>query len=164
MIGEGGMAKVYAAVHEKFENRQVAIKILDPILTANAEIRQRFENEAKIMATLDHPNIVRVMDYTDDGNKLAIIMEFLKGWTLSEYINSNGSMKPSDTARLMVQILNAFQYAHDKGIVHRDVKPSNIFLDKQFVPKIMDFGIAKLLTVDVNMTRTGPPRWELPPT
>lgn len=155
MIGEGGMAKVYEAVHEKFENRQVAIKILDPILTANAEIRQRFENEAKIMATLDHPNIVRVIDYTDDGNKLAIIMEFLKGLTLSEYIKSNGAMKPSDAARLMVQILHAFQYAHDKGIVHRDVKPSNIFLDQQLVPKIMDFGIAKLLTVDVNMTRTG---------
>lgn len=155
LIGEGGMAKVYAAVHQKFENREVAIKILDPVLTANAEIRQRFENEAKIMATLDHSNIVKVIDYTDEGDKLAIIMEYLRGQTLSDYIKSNGAMKPEVAAGLMTMILNAFQYAHDQGIIHRDVKPSNIFLDQQLVPKIMDFGIAKLLTVDVNMTRTG---------
>jgi len=155
LIGEGGMAKVYAAVHQKFENREVAIKILDPVLTANAEIRQRFENEAKIMATLDHPNIVRVIDYTDEGDKLAIIMEYLRGQTLSDYIKRNGAMNPQVAAKLMTLILNAFQYAHDHGIIHRDVKPSNIFLDQQLVPKIMDFGIAKLLTVDVNMTRTG---------
>ena len=119
LIGEGGMAKVYAAVHQKFENREVAIKILDPVLTANAEIRQRFENEAKIMATLDHPNIVKVIDYTDEGEKLAIIMEYLRGHTLSDYIRSNGAMRPEVAARLMTMILNAFQYAHDHGIIHQ---------------------------------------------
>ncbi len=155
LIGEGGMAKVYEAVHDKFENRHVAVKILDPILTANADIRQRFENEAKIMATLDHPNIVKVMDYTDAPDKLAIVMEYLEGYTLSEFVKKHGPMNHDLAAKLMTNMLQAFEYAHNHGVVHRDVKPSNIHLDAQMNPKIMDFGIAKLLTTDNNMTRTG---------
>jgi len=154
LIGEGGMAKVYEAIHEKFENRRVAIKILDPVLTANADIRHRFENEAKIMASLDHPNIVKVMDYTDESDRLAIVMEYLEGYTLSDYVKKFGSLSPKTVGKLMVSILHAFQYAHEHGIIHRDVKPSNILLDDQLNPKIMDFGIAKLLT-DNSVTRTG---------
>lgn len=154
LIGEGGMAKVYEAVHEKFQNRRVAIKILDPILTANADIRLRFENEAKIMASLDHPHIVKVMDYTDDADKLAIVMEYLEGNTVSDYVKKYGAFAPETASKMMVNILDAFQYAHQHGIIHRDVKPSNILLDDKLNPKIMDFGIAKLLT-DNSLTRTG---------
>jgi serine/threonine protein kinase len=154
LIGEGGMARVYEAVHEKFDKRSVAIKILDPILTANADIRHRFENEARIMASLDHPNIVKVLDYTDDSDRLAIVMEYLEGSTVSDYVKTNGAMSPEKASSLMLSILDAFQYAHDHGIIHRDVKPSNILLDENLKPKIMDFGIAKLLT-DNSLTRTG---------
>lgn len=154
LIGEGGMAKVYEAVHEKFENRRVAIKILDPILTANADIRHRFENEAKIMASLDHPHIVKVIDYTDDADKLAIVMEYLEGNTVSDYVKKFGAFSPEMAGKMMLNILDAFQYAHQHGIIHRDVKPSNILLDDKLNPKIMDFGIAKLLT-DNSLTRTG---------
>lgn len=154
LIGEGGMARVYEAVHEKFDKRSVAIKILDPILTANADIRHRFENEARIMASLDHPNIVKVLDYTDDSDRLAIVMEYLEGSTLSDYVKTNGALSPETASSLMLSILDAFQYAHDHGIIHRDVKPSNILLDDKLTPKIMDFGIAKLLT-DNSLTRTG---------
>jgi len=154
LIGEGGMAKVYEAVHEKFENRRVAIKILDPILTANADIRHRFENEAKIMASLDHPHIVKVIDYTDEADKLAIVMEYLEGNTVSDYVKKHGAFSPEMASKMMVNILDAFQYAHHHGIIHRDVKPSNILLDDKLNPKIMDFGIAKLLT-DNSLTRTG---------
>ncbi|MBE0662863.1 MAG: protein kinase [Bacteroidales bacterium] len=154
LIGEGGMARVYEAVHEKFDKRSVAIKILDPILNANADIRHRFENEARIMASLDHPNIVKVLDYTDDSDRLAIVMEYLEGSTLSDFVKTNGALSPETASSLMLSILDAFQYAHDHGIIHRDVKPSNILLDDKLRPKIMDFGIAKLLT-DNSLTRTG---------
>jgi serine/threonine protein kinase len=155
LIGAGGMAKVYEAIHDKFENRRVAIKILDPVLSANDEIRHRFENEAKIMASLDHPNIVKVLDYTDVSGVLAIVMEYLEGVTLSDFVKKKGPMPAEEAAKLMSNILEAFEYAHKHGVVHRDVKPSNIHLSNTLQPKIMDFGIAKLLTVDENMTRTG---------
>lgn len=155
LIGAGGMAKVYEAIHDKFENRRVAIKILDPVLSANEEIRHRFENEAKIMASLDHPNIVKVLDYTEVSGVLAIVMEYLEGVTLSDYVKKNGPMPTAEASKLMCTILEAFEFAHKHGVVHRDVKPSNIHLSNTMQPKIMDFGIAKLLTVDDNLTRTG---------
>lgn len=155
LIGAGGMAKVYEAIHDKFENRRVAIKILDPVLSANEEIRHRFENEAKIMASLDHPNIVKVLDYTEASSVLAIVMEYLEGVTLSDYVKKNGPMPTAEASKLMCTILEAFEFAHKHGVVHRDVKPSNIHLSNTMQPKIMDFGIAKLLTVDDNLTRTG---------
>lgn len=149
------MAKVYEAIHDKFENRRVAIKILDPVLSANEEIRHRFENEAKIMASLDHPNIVKVLDYTEVSGVLAIVMEYLEGVTLSDFVKKNGPMPTAEASKLMCTILEAFEFAHKHGVVHRDVKPSNIHLSNTLQPKIMDFGIAKLLTVDDNLTRTG---------
>ena len=155
LIGAGGMAKVYEAIHDKFENRRVAIKILDPVLSANEEIMHRFENEAKIMASLDHQNNIKVLYYTEVSGVLAIVMEYLEGVTLSDYVKKNGPMPTAEASKLMCTILEAFEFAHKHGVVHRDVKPSNIHLSNTMQPKIMDFGIAKLLTVDDNLTRTG---------
>jgi serine/threonine protein kinase len=153
-IGEGGMASVYEGTHEKLGTK-VAIKILNPILTANKQIRQRFENEAKFMASLEHPNITRVIDFDEQTDTLAIVMELLTGQDLSTLIKTKGALKPEQAIPLFTQILDAFQYAHNKGIVHRDIKPSNIFINEDNQVKILDFGIAKIFGTEDDFTSTG---------
>jgi len=156
LIGEGGMAKVYEAVHVKLGTR-VAIKILNEELVKKGNIRQRFENEAKIMAELSHPNIVKIIDYIDTDNILAIVMEFLQGKTLTDYIRSKGKLSKEEIIYIFSQVLDAFNLAHRRGVVHRDIKPSNIFLDAKNnnKVKILDFGIAKLVSSDLSLTQTG---------
>jgi uncharacterized protein (TIGR02145 family) len=154
LIGEGGMATVYEAIHEKLDTK-VAIKVLNPVLTANAKIRQRFLQEAKMIASLNHQNIVKVIDYEEQSDFLAIVMEYLDGSDLSDYIKENGKLPLQESVRLFMKVLDAFSYAHSKGIVHRDVKPSNIFLVGNLEPKILDFGIAKMLETDAALTHTG---------
>lgn len=154
LIGEGGMASVYEALHEKLQSK-VAIKVLNPILTANANIRQRFENEARFMAGLNHANITRVIDYEERPDLLAIVMEFLEGEDLNVIIKRRGSMPLVEAIPIFLQALDAFDYAHQKGIVHRDVKPSNIFIEPSGTAKILDFGIAKIVGGADDMTVTG---------
>ncbi|MHC1776030.1 MAG: protein kinase [Lentimicrobium sp.] len=154
LIGEGGMASVYEAVHEKLQSK-VAIKVLNPILTANSNIRERFENEARFMAGLNHVNITRVIDYEERPDLLAILMEFLEGEDLNVKIKRDGPMPLRDVVPIFIQVLDAFEYAHAKSIVHRDVKPSNIFIEPSKAVKILDFGIAKLLGATDDMTATG---------
>jgi len=154
LLGEGGMASVYEGTHEKLGTR-VAIKILNPILTANKQIRQRFENEARFMASLNHPNITKVLDYNELPDMLAIVMELLEGEDLSSLIKTKGALPPEQTITIFSQIFDAFQYAHSKGIVHRDIKPSNIFLVAGNQVKILDFGIAKILGTGDDFTVTG---------
>jgi serine/threonine-protein kinase len=156
LIGEGGMAKVYEAEHINLGNK-VAIKILDPLLASKSNIKERFRNEARIMASLMHENIVRVIDYyeDDDNNVFAIVMEYLDGENLSDFIKSNGALSKELAYDLMVKILKAFGYAHSKGLVHRDVKPGNIFITSDKNIKILDFGIAKLLHQNAELTGTG---------
>ena len=127
LIGEGGMASVYEATHEKLQTK-VAIKVLNPMLAANSNIRQRFENEARFMASLSHPNITRAIDYEERPDLLAIILEFLEGKDLNVTIRKSGPLPLNETLTCFTQVLDAFDYAHRKGIVHRDVKPSNIFI------------------------------------
>jgi serine/threonine protein kinase len=153
-IGEGGMASVYEGTHEKLGTK-VAVKILNPILTANQQIRMRFENEAKFMASLNHPNITRVIDYDEQPDTLAIIMELLNGQDLSTLIKTKGPLTPEQAIPVFSQVLDAFQYAHSKGIIHRDIKPSNIILNEDNQVKILDFGIAKILGAENDFTSTG---------
>ena len=154
LIGEGGMASVYEAEHEMLGTK-VAIKVLNPILSANTQIKERFRNEAKLMASLDHPNITKVIDFNEQPHQLSIIMEFLNGEDLNDKIKRNGALSEKDTVEVFSQTLSAFQYAHEKGIVHRDIKPSNIFILQDGRVKILDFGIAKLFGQGNEMTQTG---------
>jgi serine/threonine protein kinase len=154
LIGEGGMASVYEAEHELLGTK-VAIKVLNPILSANTQIRERFKNEAKVMASLNHPNITRVIDFDEQPQHLSIIMEYLEGEDLSQKIKKNGALRDKQINEVFTQTLSAFQYAHDKGIVHRDIKPSNIFILPDGQVKILDFGIAKLFGQGNEMTQTG---------
>ena len=154
LIGEGGMAAVYEAEHEMLGTK-VAIKILNPILSANAQIKERFRNEAKLMASLNHQNITKVIDFDEQPHQLSIIIELLEGEDLNEKIKRNGPLSEKEITDVFSQTLSAFQYAHEKGIVHRDIKPSNIFILPDGRVKILDFGIAKLFGQGNEMTQTG---------
>ena len=154
LIGQGGMASVYEARHEMLGTK-VAIKVLNPILSANEQIRERFKNEAKLMASLNHKNITKITDFDDQPNQLSIILEFLEGEDLDEKIKRQGALPDEEILSIFKQAFAAFQYAHEKGIVHRDIKPSNIYILPDGRVKILDFGIAKLFGEGNEMTKTG---------
>ncbi|MDG1014037.1 MAG: serine/threonine-protein kinase [Flavobacteriaceae bacterium] len=154
LLGEGGMASVYEAEHELLGTK-VAIKVLNPILSTNAQIKERFLNEAKLMASLDHPNITKVIDFDEQPGQLSIVMEYLNGEDLNDVIKNNGALAEKDIINYFSQTLSALNYAHEKGIVHRDIKPSNIFVLPNGHIKILDFGIAKLFGQGSEMTQTG---------
>ena len=154
LIGEGGMASVYEAEHEVLGTK-AAIKVLNPILSHNMQIRERFLNEAKTMASLQHTNITRIIDFEESDSFLAIIMEFLEGQDLNNRIKSGPRLSEKEIESIFEQTLSAFHYAHGKGVLHRDIKPSNIFILPNGKVKILDFGIAKLLSQGNEMTQTG---------
>ncbi len=142
IIGVGGMAVVYKA-HDNVENRTVAIKILKEEFVSNEEFLRRFKNESKAIAVLSHPNIVKVYDVSFGDLIQYIVMEYIDGITLKEYIERQGSLRWKDAVYFTLQILKGLQHAHDKGIVHRDVKPQNIMVLPDGTIKVADFGIAR---------------------
>ena len=156
LIGSGGMAKVYEAEHVNLGSK-VAIKILDSALASKGNLKERFRNEAKIMASLRHENIVQVLDYYEDeeSNVYAIVMEYLDGESLADFIRTHGALSEQLVYDIMTKALKAFGFAHSKGLIHRDVKPANIFITKEKNIKILDFGIAKLIGQDADLTGTG---------
>ena len=156
ILGEGGMGIVYLAEHTKV-NRKVAIKILLPQYLKNEEVKNRFKNEASFLAELNHPNIVKLLDYTEDEFGLYLIMDLVEGTPLDEYIaNVSGAIPYERAIPIMQKVLSAFSYAHSKGIIHRDIKPSNIIIGKDDEIKILDFGIAKILDQEnKSFTKTG---------
>lgn len=150
IIGVGGMAVVYKA-YDSIDDRIVAIKILKEEFLANEEFRRRFKNESKAIAVLSHPNIVKVYDVSFGDNLQYITMEYIDGITLKEYIEQQRIVNWKEALHFTTQILRALQHAHDKGIVHRDVKPQNIMLLQNGNIKVADFGIARFSR---NETRT----------
>ncbi len=142
IIGVGGMSVVYKA-YDNVDDRIVAVKILKEEFIHDEEFVRRFKNESKAIAVLSHPNIVKVYDVSF-GNKLQyIVMEYVDGITLKEYIQKQGLIAWNDAVFIVAQILRALQHAHDKGIVHRDIKPQNIILLPSGNIKVTDFGIAR---------------------
>ena len=142
IIGVGGMAVVYKA-YDNIDDRIVAIKILKQELLENEEFRRRFKNESKAIAVLSHPNIVKVYDISFGDRLQYIVMEYIEGITLKEYIEQQGYINWKDAVHFLTQILRALQHAHDKGIIHRDIKPQNIMLLQDGTIKVTDFGIAR---------------------
>ena len=152
LIGVGGMACVYKAL-DKIDNRVVAVKILKEEYLANEEFTRRFKNESKAIAILSHPNIVKVYDVSFGDKMQYIVMEYIDGITLKEYIDGQETFKWKEAVHFTVQILRALQHAHDKGIVHRDIKPQNIMLLPDGTIKVTDFGIARFSRQDMRATR-----------
>ena len=138
IIGVGGMAVVYKA-YDVIDDRIVAIKILKEEFLANDEFRRRFKNESKAIAVLSHPNIVKVYDVSFGDRLQYIVMEYIEGITLKEYIEQQKVINWKEAVHFVTQILKALQHAHDKGIVHRDVKPQNIMLLQDGTIKVTEF-------------------------
>lgn len=142
LIGVGGMADIYRA-RDIQEDRIVAVKILKTEFAGSEEFLRRFRNESKAIALLSHPNIVKIYDVGFTDKVQFIVMEYVDGITLTDYIEQQGLLKWRDAVHFTVQVLRALQHAHDRGIVHRDVKSSNIMLLRDGTIKVMDFGIAR---------------------
>ncbi len=142
LIGVGGMADIYRA-RDVQEDRIVAVKILKTEFAGSEEFLRRFRNESKAIALLSHPNIVKIYDVGFTDKVQFIVMEYVDGITLTDYIEQQGVLKWRDAVHFTVQVLRALQHAHDRGIVHRDVKSSNVMLLRDGTIKVMDFGIAR---------------------
>jgi serine/threonine protein kinase len=142
-IGQGGIAEVYKGRQESL-SRDVAIKILAANLTTDADIVRRFERESLVIGRLSHPNIVHVIDRGKAGNRYYFVMEYVDGTSLREVIDSQKIPLPVKL-EMVVQVCKALDYAHKNGVIHRDVKPSNILIDRQGNARVADFGIAQLV-------------------
>ncbi len=142
LVGVGGMANVYKA-RDVIDERLTAVKVLREEYASNEEFVRRFKNESKAIAALNHPNIVKVYDVSFSDKIQSIVMEYIDGITLKDYIDQQKIIRWKEAVHFAVQILRALQHAHDKGIVHRDIKPQNIMLLQDGTIKVMDFGIAR---------------------
>jgi serine/threonine-protein kinase len=151
-LGEGGMAVVYKGFDLRLE-RFVAIKIIPPALQFDKSFSERFDREAKSLARLSHPNIVQIYDYGEQEGILYLVMEFEPGGTLKSRINRPFTAK--ETANMILPIARALDYAHQRQIVHRDVKPANIIFSEADQPMLSDFGIAKVIGQGQTLTGTG---------
>ena len=157
-LGQGGMARVYKA-HQENLDREVAIKVLPPWFAADRNFVERFNLEARLVARLSHPNIVTVHDASEYHGNLYIVMQLVDGGTLKQRLDQlqamNKHMEIAEASRLFTQLASALSYAHENGIIHRDVKPVNVLLDRAGRPILSDFGIAKVLAGSKALTRQG---------
>jgi len=149
-LGQGGMAQVYKAYQSDLE-RYVAIKILHPHLTGDAEFTARFQREARAVAALEHPHIVRIYDFATDGDLAFIVMEYLSGSSLKARLREascRNEYLPLDQGQQIISALaDALDYAHRHGVLHRDIKPSNVLITNDGRPVLTDFGIARMIDV-----------------
>ena len=152
-LGEGGMATVYKAYDTRLE-RHVALKVITPSRGHSEKFLRRFDREAKILAKLSHPNIVGVIDSGEENGLPFLVLEYIPGGTLKQKL-SGEPIPWREAARILLPIAQALEYAHQQGIIHRDVKPSNILLTESDVPMLSDFGIAKMLEADETLELTG---------
>lgn len=152
LLGVGGMAEVWYAENEI--HKPAAVKVLNPELSRNASIVERFRNEAEIMVRLDHHNIRQVYGYGLIDERPAIVMEYLNGADLAARMNQGQRFTNEELVKWWNQLVDALQYTHEEGIVHRDIKPANIFIDNRGNVKLLDFGIAKIRE-SISLTHTG---------
>jgi serine/threonine-protein kinase len=152
-IGSGGMARVYMA-KDRYLQRVVAIKVLKDEFREDSEFLKRFDKEAQAAASLTHPNIVQIYDVGRDSNRYYIVMEYVDGITLKEYISDRGSLDWREAINISIQVCSALAKAHSRHIIHRDIKPNNIIMTSDGVPKVADFGIARSVSNDTATMKT----------
>ena len=153
-LGRGAMGVVYRSTHPRLEI-PVAIKVLAEQYSSDANFRQRFHREAATVAALNHPGIVRVYDFDEDGPVLFIVMEWVEGRSMRSWLDEYGRFSVDVSVDLVQQLLSAVGVAHDLGVVHRDIKPDNILISNRGKTKILDFGISKLVDDKQRLTATG---------
>ena len=152
LIGDGGMANVYLA-YDRTEKQHVAIKMLRYELSKDETFIKRFKRESSQVLPLNHPNIVKINDIGDYQQQPFIVMEYVNGKTLKDYLRENGAVSSELAIQIMKQIVSGMRYAHENNIIHRDLKTQNIMITEDYVVKIMDFGIA-LSSNEADMTQT----------
>ena len=154
VIGQGGMSVVYKARH-KMTDQEVALKILPPELAAHSQVKSRFLEEAKALAALDHPNIVHLYNFGQENQSFVLAMQFVQGKTWERMILENKRLGWAEGVKIAIDVLKALEYAHGRGVVHRDMKPSNVLVRApDHMATVMDFGIAKM-TTSTKLTATG---------
>jgi eukaryotic-like serine/threonine-protein kinase len=141
LLATGGMGEVWAA-RDLLLDRAVAVKVLGPAFAGDGRAAERLRREARAAGRLEHPNIARVLDLGEDGGRPYLVMELLEGESLAERIGRGGPMAPAEAARVVAAVADALEAAHRAGVVHRDVKPGNVFLGVDGSVKVLDFGIA----------------------
>lgn len=153
-LGEGGMGVVYRATDEQL-HREVAVKILHPAMLKQENLMERFRREARMHAKMIHPNIVTLLSLYEDGEHMALVMEMVHGRNLKEYLRQNPRPALPDVIRISEAVCSGLTVAHNLGMVHRDLKPANILLAADGSIKLMDFGLAKPLSDDDDLTQSG---------
>jgi tRNA A-37 threonylcarbamoyl transferase component Bud32 len=154
VLGQGGMSVVFKGRHN-LTNQEVALKILPPELAAHSQVKSRFVEEARALAALDHPNIVHLYNFGQEDGYFVLAMQLVHGQTWERMILAAKRLEWVASCRIAIDVLRALEYAHDRGIVHRDMKPSNVLVrSRDSVATVMDFGIAKM-TTSTRLTETG---------
>ena len=153
VLGAGGMSVVYRGEH-RVTGQEVAIKILPPELAVHEELKARFVEEARVLAKLEHPNIVHLNNFTEAGGRLCLVMQYVEGVTFESMIVKRGKVAPDEALQVGIEVCRALEYAHAQGVVHRDIKPSNILVRADGAVKVTDFGIAKMIG-NSRLTSTG---------
>src|SRR6476620_7270187 len=154
LVGTGGMSSVYRA-HDRLLDRKVALKVLHEQYMADDEYVERFRREARSVAALSHPNVVTVIDRGEHEGRQFIVFEYVAGENLKRLIERRGPAPVTTALELAMQIARGLSFAHQQGLVHRDVKPQNVLLNGDGQAKVTDFGIARSMDVQHGMTQTG---------
>ncbi len=154
VVGQGGMSTVYKA-HDSLLERNVALKVLHHQYNEDEDFVERFKREARSVAQLQHPNIVTVIDRGEEDGRQYIVFEFIDGENLKELVVRKGRLDVRDALDIALEIARGLAFAHERGLVHRDVKPQNVLLNGDGRAKVTDFGIARSLDVEHGVTQTG---------
>src|SRR5262245_53253344 len=153
-IAEGGMGAIYRGRHRE-TGQVVAVKIMPAHMASNPVLLKRFEQEFRAASRLDHPNIVRALDYGDNGSTPYLVMELVEGESLGRKLEREGRMSETDAIRIIAQVAQGLHRAHKQNLIHRDVKPDNILVMPDGIAKLADLGLVKETETDLNLTRTG---------
>ncbi len=153
-IAEGGMGTVYRGRH-RVTGETVAVKVVPQHLLSNPIVLKRFEQEYNVARLIDHPNIVKALDFGREGDTRFLVMEYVEGESLGQKLERDGRLPEAEAIEIILQIARGLQFAHKQGMVHRDVKPDNILITEDGHAKLTDLGLVKEIETDLNLTRTG---------